>query len=154
MLKFFRIFLGIIVLALVIIQLIPSELPTVTDDNPQDLLLTAGIPGEVSELLKNSCYDCHSNETYYPWYSYVAPARWLVVRDVKDGREELNFSLWQEMSKKDKIKFLDEMAEEVGDEKMPLPVYTIIHGDARLDDSRKKQLMAWTLKYSEELLGE
>jgi hypothetical protein len=109
---------------------------------------------EAGSILKTSCYDCHSNETRYPWYSNIAPAKWLIIRDVSNGREELNFSNWKSLSIKDKIKLLDKIAEEVEDSSMPLPIYTLIHRDATLNEESRKILIDWTEQMMNDLLGE
>ena len=93
-----RILIGLVVL-FILLQLIPSPLPVVRQENPKDLLKNNDIPAEIAGLLRTSCYDCHSNETRYPWYSYVAPVSWLVRRDTHEGREHLNFSDWQGLDK-------------------------------------------------------
>ena len=77
------------------IQFVPNELPAIESNNPGDIIQTGIVSQEVAGLLKTSCYSCHSNETIYPWYSHVAPSSWLVAKDVREGRKELNFSDWQ-----------------------------------------------------------
>ena len=91
-----------ILLALVIlIQFYPCKIPDSVTENPKDLLLSEQIPEEISVLLKGACYDCHSNETTYPFYSYVAPFKWLITRDVNLGRADLNFSEWGDLKKRE-----------------------------------------------------
>lgn len=123
---------------ILIIQFIP-----VTRDNPA---VTGELkaPAEVQTILRTSCYDCHSNETSWPWYSRVAPVSWLVGRDVKKGRRNVNFSTWQSLSENDRIKVLGEIREEVEEGGMPLPIYTLMHSDARLSDEQKNLIIAWT----------
>ena len=99
---------------------------------------------DVSILLKKSCYNCHSNETDYPWYSYVAPSSWLVVRDIRAAREELNFSIWQEYDMMDKLGKLDDISMEVREGRMPMRIYTLMHPSAKLDDQDRKLIVAWT----------
>lgn len=132
--------LAVIVVA---IQLVPNELPPVELANPGDLLATDLVDGELSGILKTACYDCHSNETVYPWYSHVAPFSWLVAKDVREAREELNFSTWLDYDMMEKLEKLDDIAIEVGEGEMPLKIYTTIHGSAKLDESQQKQIVAW-----------
>lgn len=94
--------LWIIIIIFVVIQFIPSGRPEVVKDNPQDLLANNAVPEDVAGMLKTSCYDCHSNEPVYPWYAYVAPVSWLVSRDVREGKKELNFSEWEGLKKIDR----------------------------------------------------
>ncbi len=68
---------------------------------------------EVQRILRKSCYDCHSNETRWPWYAYVAPVSWLVVHDVKEGRDELNFSSWEELSPQRKKRRAEKAIDEI-----------------------------------------
>lgn len=87
------------------------------------------------ELAVRACYDCHSNETAWPWYSNVAPVSWLVQRHVTEGREELNFSEWNRSQEG------DEAAETIVDGSMPLPSYLLTHPRARLDAAELKALV-------------
>lgn len=97
----------------------------------------------VDSILRRSCYDCHSNETKWPWYSQVAPMSWLVSRDVRHGREHLNFSTWGEMTTDEQAKAVEEIWEEVEQGEMPLAIYTPLHPEARLSDTDKAALQAW-----------
>jgi hypothetical protein len=129
---------GIVLLtALAIIQFIPSEKPKVDDSNPSDLFATTNVSGSVRQSIQNACYDCHSNESVYPWYSNIAPIKWLVYHDIRVGREELNFSEWNELSKLKKVKFLGKITEEIP--------------DAKLSVTQKQELAEWTKNYAESL---
>jgi len=99
---------------------------------------------ELKTILKRSCYDCHSNETIWPWYSYVAPVSWLVADDVKEGREHLNFSDWQNIEHRKIGKVKNEIWEEVSEEAMPLWQYRILHPEAKLSERDKQILRDWT----------
>lgn len=128
---------------IVISQFIPNELPAVETSNPGDIIQSGIVEDDVAALLKNSCYSCHSNETHYPWYSYVAPSSWLVAKDVREGREELNFSTWTSYSMMDKLAKLDDIVEEVKEGEMPMGIYTLIHPSARLDDAQIQLIVTW-----------
>jgi hypothetical protein len=120
---------------LVGVQLIPVD-----RSNPAvDLDLDA--PIEVKAILKRSCYDCHSNEVDWPWYSYVAPISWLISHDVKEGREELNFSEWNKHSSDTEMK--EEIIEEIEEGEMPLPIYLITHSDAAITEQELVTLKKW-----------
>ncbi len=136
------------------IQLIPYEQPEISEENPDDLMLHTEVPQEVAVLLKSACYDCHSNETVYPWYSKVAPVSWLVLHDVKEGREELNFSLWNKLKITKKAKMLDKISEYVQSEEMPLKIYSIMHPEARLDSVKRKKIIDWADKTADDLFGD
>lgn len=128
---------------IVISQFIPNELPAVETSNPGDIIQSGIVEDDVAALLKNSCYSCHSNETHYPWYSYVAPSSWLVAKDVREGREELNFSTWTSYSMMDKLAKLDDIMEEVKEGEMPMGIYTLIHPSAKLDDAQIQLIVTW-----------
>jgi hypothetical protein len=94
-------------------------------------------------MLKHSCMDCHSNRTVWPWYSYVAPMSWLVERDVRRGRDHLNFSEWDRYTFKQREKLLADVASAVKNREMPLPQYTLVHRDAKLSDADTDLLYGW-----------
>ena len=100
-------------------------------------------PPQVAVMLRASCYDCHSHETRWPWYSHIAPVSWLVVSDVNDGREHLNLSDWPVDDPARAAKKLENMSEKIGYGEMPLKKYTMIHADARLTDGQRKELTDW-----------
>lgn len=135
--------LGGLAVILIAAQLIPNELPAVEISNPGDIMESGLVSQDVSILLKKSCYSCHSNETDYPWYSHVAPSSWLVARDIRAAREELNFSMWQDYDMMDKLGKLEDISIEVGEGRMPLGIYTIMHPSAKLDDAQRELIVAW-----------
>lgn len=118
-------------------QLVPVE----RTNPPVEMEIPAG--DAVVQILRRSCYDCHSNESRWPWYAYVAPVSWLVVHDVNEAREHLNFSTWNAYKAKKRIKLMREAWEEVEEGDMPLWFYLPLHPDARLSDAEKQRLRAW-----------
>jgi len=124
-------------LAFVGAQFVPVERtnPRVTGD------LTA--PSEIATMLRTSCYDCHSNETVWPWYAYVAPFAWSVEGHVREGRRRLNFSNWQELPDRRKLRLVEEMREEIDASRMPMPSYVMIHREAALTLDQKAALYQW-----------
>ena len=127
----------VIILILIGIQFVP-----VNKSNPP---VTGEIkaPAEVMEILRTSCYDCHSNESEWPWYSHIAPVSWLVVDDVNEGREHMNFSEWQSYSEEDKAEDIEEIWEEIHEGEMPLWFYLPLHPDARLSEAQKVTIRKW-----------
>jgi len=152
--KILKVIIWIIGAIFIIIQFIPVSYPEVIEENKNDLIKNNIISEDIALILRTSCYDCHSNETHYPWYSYIAPAKWLVIRDIKLGRDALNLSEWQDLKPRDKIKLLSNMSEEVEDGNMPMPVYTLIHRNASLNDDQKKLLIDWTEEMMNDIFGE
>jgi len=104
-------------------------------------------------ILNKACYDCHSNQVNYPWYSKIAPISWMIIHHINEGREKVNFSEWNQLSKRKKIKFLNEIAEVVEKKEMPLSSYTLIHRDAILTDTEISAISDWTTKLTDEMLG-
>lgn len=137
--------------SILLIQFIPTGRPEVVDKNENDLLANNTVPDSVALLLKQACYDCHSNQTFYPWYAYVAPVSWLVVRDVKEGRKHLNLSDWESLSKKDKAEHLSDINDEVSMGSMPLVIYPIMHPEARLTAKQRQLIVDWTDDFGEAL---
>lgn len=105
-----------------------------------DFISLTNPTSEVKTLLKSACYDCHSNQTRYPWYSEVAPVSWWLQDHVDEGKEHLNFSIWGTYSAKRSDHKLEECAEEVEEGEMPLDSYTWSHGDAKLTAEQRKLL--------------
>ena len=98
---------------------------------------------EVKNTLRRACYDCHSNETTWPWYSRVAPSSWLVHYDVYDGRKTLNFSEWASQAPEHRAKLREEIGESVAEGDMPPWYYTPLHSNARLSDADRRLLQTW-----------
>jgi hypothetical protein len=132
-----------IALAAVAALLALAQLVPVDRSNPPAPSPMAHPAGEVGEILQAACYDCHSNETVWPWYSYVAPMSFFVADHVLEGREHLNFSTWGQESAGDRDHMLEEVIEVVEEGEMPLRSYTLLHGDARLDDAQRNALIEW-----------
>lgn len=131
-------FLIFLVIVIVGIQFIPLE-----QNNPpveNDLFAS----NEVKDILRKACYDCHSNETDWAWYTKVAPVSWLVTSDVNNGRKHLNFSEWGNLRASEQDKIKEEIWEEVREETMPLWQYRIMHPSTKLSIEEKNVLRNWT----------
>jgi hypothetical protein len=107
-----------------------------------DIAATNPPPPQVMALLHAACYDCHSDETRWPWYSHIAPVSWLVASDVNEGRRHMNLSEWPKDAER-AAKKMERMSEELDYKDMPPVKYTLIHADARLTDDQRKKLMQW-----------
>lgn len=103
----------------------------------------------VKTLLKQACYDCHSNNTVYPWYNSVAPVSYWLADHVNDGKKHLNFSEWASYSAKKKDHKLEEVIEMVEELEMPLNEYTWTHEEARLTEEQRQDIIAWAKKARE-----
>jgi hypothetical protein len=126
-----------LIVAFVAIQFIPIA----TENPPVEAEIDT--PSEVKAILRRSCYDCHSNETRWPWYSHVAPFSWLVSYDVAKGREELNFSTWSRLSTREQVERMEESWEVVSEGEMPLWYYLPAHPEARIRANDREVLQAW-----------
>jgi len=122
---------------LVGIQLIPVDRsnPPVTMDVSAD--------EAAAKILRRSCYDCHSNETVWPWYSFVAPVSWLVSGDVEEAREHVNFSQWDQYDEKRVGKIKEEIVDEVGNQAMPLKIYLVMHREAQVSAADFQTIKKW-----------
>jgi len=109
----------------------------------RDVLASNAPPASVALSLKNACYDCHSFETKWPWYSYVAPVSWYVVRDVNAARATLNFSDWPHDDARRVRKRWKHIAEEVENGEMPMPNFARMHSEARLTEQQRAELVKW-----------
>lgn len=111
-----------------------------TDD---DLIKVLSVPDSTALLLTSSCYDCHSNQTVYPWYSRISPVSWYLSKHIELGKEELNFNEYGALEKSKQVGMLSDICEVIESEAMPLKSYGLIHRDARLDKGQIEALCSW-----------
>ncbi len=102
------------------------------------------VPADVENILKTSCYDCHSNNTIYPWYTSIQPVGWWLQGHVNEGKEELNFDEFAQYKPRRQFKKIEEVEEMINEGEMPLSSYTLIHSNAVLSSSQKEILINWT----------
>lgn len=100
---------------------------------------------QVAHIINESCYDCHSNRSNYPWHAKVAPVSWYLRYNIKKGREHLNFSEWGNYSDKQKKRSIDKCLEKIENSQMPLKTYVLIHRSAKIDSHKKQVLKSWFL---------
>lgn len=134
-----KVILIILFSILIGIQFIPVE-----RDNPP-VTQEIEVPAEVMAIFKEKCWDCHSNETVWPWYSSFAPGSLLVAYDVHEGREELNFSEWDKYDTKKQLHKIEETFEEVEEGKMPIKGYLAVHSEAAITPDELTIIKAWAL---------
>ena len=151
--KTLKIILICILIAFIIIQFLPKRLPENLPADGRELTVVVNVPDNVSSIIKNSCYDCHSNQSKYPWYSHIAPTAWLVGGDVKEARHDLNFSEWGDYSKRDVIGKLDAISDEVSSGGMPLPAYAFIHRKTKLSEEQVQAIVKWSQQMSDSILN-
>jgi len=119
--------------------------PPVVNDLP-----ATNAPPPVAALLHAACYDCHSSETKWPWYSRIAPMSWLIAQDVNEGRTHLDFSEWPQEPDRAAKKF-DRINEVLDYREMPPKKYTALHPDARLSEAQHQELLDWSDAESKKL---
>jgi hypothetical protein len=100
-------------------------------------------PAEVKSILRTSCYNCHSNETKWPWYSNFAPVSWMIINDVSDARNKMNFSNWNKISFEKQEELKKDIWDEVRQEDMPPTLYTYVHPESKLDLLQKNIIKKW-----------
>lgn len=100
-------------------------------------------PPEVVTILRRACYDCHSNQTRWPWYSRVAPVSWLVAWDVRRGREDLNFSEWPAFDFEGQDHARSDIVKQIRRGKMPPPLYRLMHSESWLRADDRRRLLDW-----------
>ena len=110
---------------------------------PTDFAKFYTVPVNVQSILQNACYDCHSNNTNYPWYSNIQPMAWIMARHISNGKEKLNFSRFGSNTTRKQISKLKEISNQIKDGEMPITSYKLMHKSARLSQDEKALLMNW-----------
>ncbi|MGV8880182.1 MAG: heme-binding domain-containing protein [Sphingobacteriaceae bacterium] len=137
-----KIIIGIVIF-LIVIQFIPATKNISTAENPDALKKHYVMPDTIGAILQSACYDCHTNNTRYPWYDKIQPVSWWLAYHVKDGKKHLNFDAFATYPLKKQEHKLEELVESQTDGWMPLSSYALIHTDAKLTDAQKKLVIDW-----------
>ena len=142
----FKKILLLLLIVFIAIQFIRPARNTSGQVLPTDITKTVKVPDKVLDVLKNSCYDCHSNNTRYPWYVNIQPFGWVLAGHIKNGKENLNLSEFGTYSERKQANKLKSVKLRIKDGSMPLSSYTIMHVDARLSIEDKNLIMDWATK--------
>ena len=142
-----------LLLVVIFIQFIRPERNKTSEQQPADLIKQFSIPANIAGILKTACYDCHSNNTRYPWYTDIQPAGWLLANHIKDGKADLNFNEFANYSQRRQLSKLKATQNSIKDGSMPLPSYTLIHKNAKLSKEHRAMLLNWTAKTIDSLSG-
>ncbi|HHS96237.1 MAG TPA: hypothetical protein ENJ45_06560 [Phaeodactylibacter sp.] len=137
-----KVFIGIIVL-LILLQLVPTEKNQSAEVPATDFVKSLQPPEEISILLHNACYDCHSNHTDYPWYSKVQPFGLLLQSHIRGAKQELNFSEFAAYPEHEQKHLLEHMVEHIEDGTMPMRSYRWMHPEARWSEAEKRAVVEW-----------
>ena len=125
------------------IQFVRTPKNIAAGPDPRDILAIHPAPPEVQKILRDACYDCHSNTSRYPWYAEIQPLSWWLGSHINDGKKHLNFSTFFDYPVKRADAKLEAAADAVTEGEMPLPSYTLAHPDARLSAEQIKALTDW-----------
>lgn len=129
---------------LLILQFFRPEPNNTPPDPGLDMLSLVSPEEDITELVRKACYDCHSNQTVYPWYSKISPVSWYLDKHIREGKEELNFSEYGTLDKADKIGMFADFCDVLDAGTMPLQSYMILHAEARLSEEQQELLCQWT----------
>ena len=135
--------LAVLFVLFIIIQFIRPEKNKSLQPSTNDITTKYAVPADVKNILKTSCYDCHSNNTTYPWYAEVQPVGWWLSNHVKEGKNELNFSEFAIYTIRRQYSKLNEINDQVKKDEMPLKSYRLIHRYAKLNNQQKSAIANW-----------
>ncbi|CAN5393363.1 heme-binding domain-containing protein [soil metagenome] len=144
--RIFKIVLLLLLVVFILLQLIPRYRNEGKQAAINDITKICPVPGNVQALLKNSCYDCHSNHTAYPWYAQIQPMGYMLDNHVKLGKEDLNFNEFGAYSKRKQSHKLRAIATSMTEGTMPLSSYLFIHRSASLSPADKSVIVNWANK--------
>ncbi|BAO55207.1 MULTISPECIES: heme-binding domain-containing protein [Flavobacteriaceae] len=149
--KIVKIIAGILLVVFVVIQFIPTT-RNQSDTVPQtDFMLVHKVPEAIQKKIQVSCYDCHSNNTQYPWYNRVQPVAWFLEDHIKEGKAELNFNEWDSLSSRRKTSKLRSIIKQIESGEMPLDSYTLIHRDAKFSKEETEEIINWVTQLKDSL---
>jgi len=140
----------VLLVAFIIIQFFPIDKTNPPPTPGMDFLRIKKTPPQIAKLISTSCYDCHSNESKYPWYSDIAPSSWLLKNHINEGRKHLNFSTFATYEPKRQVHKLEECIEMIEKEEMPLDSYYLGHQDAKFTTEQRQELIKYFKKVKEE----
>ena len=145
--KIAKIIAWVALIAIVFIQFFPVDYNQSETIPQTDFMLVNNVPATVKKSLQVSCYDCHSNNTRYPWYNKLQAVAWFLDGHIKEGKEELNFSEWDNLSDRRKTSKLRSIIKQIESDEMPLSSYTLIHKEAKFSEAETQRI----IKYVEKL---
>jgi hypothetical protein len=136
--------IGVLILIIfIVIQFVQPKKNASDTLGKNDISMVYSVPSEIHQTLVTKCYDCHSNNTKYPWYSHLQPIGWWLAAHVHDGKEELNFSEFKTYPNKKSAHKLEEITEVLEDGSMPLKPYTLLHNEAKITVAEMTAINGW-----------
>ncbi|MCP4052732.1 MAG: heme-binding domain-containing protein [Mesoflavibacter sp.] len=149
--KIVKIIAVVLLVAFVGIQFIPTTRNQSDSVPDTDFMLVHNVPATIQNKLQVSCYDCHSNNTQYPWYNKVQPVAWFLEDHIKEGKAELNFNEWDSLSNRRKKSKLRSIIKQIESDEMPLNSYTLIHKEAKFSESEATEIINWITQLKDSL---
>ncbi len=149
--KWIKKILVVLLIVFIAIQFIRPERNKTNGKMDTDISKIVQMPDSVAFSLKNACYDCHSNNTAYPWYMNIQPLGWMMAKHIKEGKAELNFSEFGSYSSRQQTSKLTGIGNSIKDNSMPLESYTWMHKNARLSQDEKNMILNWTQQAKDSL---
>ena len=146
-----KLLIGLLVI-LVISQFIRPSLNKGQAHGPDNITSVVKVPDSIHSILQTACYDCHSNNTSYPWYSRVTPVNWWLNNHIDEGKKHLNFSIYAKYNFKQKEHKLEEIGETVAHHEMPIESYLLIHHEARLTREQRRAIIDWAQLARQEVM--
>lgn len=141
----------LLLLVFVVIQFIQPARNKSGQVLPTDFSNVHAVPDSLQVILHNACYDCHSNNTNYPWYANIQPMAWIMAKHIKDGKDKLNFSDFGSYTNRRQISKLKGVANQIKDDEMPISSYKLMHKNANLTTEEKSLIMDWMNKTADSL---
>lgn len=132
-----------ILLIFIVIQFFQPNKNQNTEILATDITKITMVPDDVLKVLKTACYDCHSNNTAYPWYNNIQPVAWWLNKHINNGKRRLNFSTFGDYTAEKASKKIHEIEEVIDENEMPLTSYTLIHGNAKLNAKQRELVANW-----------
>ena len=149
--KIVKIIAIILLVAFVGIQFIPTTRNQSDTVPSTDFMLVNNVPETIQKKLQVSCYDCHSNNTQYPWYNKIQPVAWFLEDHIKEGKAELNFNEWDSLSSRRKASKLRSIIKQIENDEMPLDSYTLIHSEATFTEAKAEELINFITQLKDSL---
>lgn len=149
--KILKISLLFLTIVFVGIQFVPTKINVSTSVYETDFMKIYKVPAAISAKLKVSCYDCHSNNTEYPWYNRIQPITWFLEGHIAEGKAELNFNEFGSYSKRRQKSKLTAIGRAIENDKMPLSSYLSMHNDARISKTEKRELLTFLMVLKDSL---
>lgn len=134
----------VLLIVFIVIQFFRPEKNVSAQTSRNDITTQYSMPGDVKQIMDKACFDCHSNNTKYPWYAEIQPVAWWLANHVEEGKEHINYSEFTSYGLRKQYHKLEETEEMVKENEMPLDSYTWMHRDAKLTTEERQRITQWS----------